>query len=373
MAHDRGEVDDAAVASDFHVGHEGPAHKKRAGEVAVHDAVPFIESEIHQRFAQVHTGVVHQNLDCPETRQDVAFKLRHLVFAGEIGREDSGLSAHRTNGAGCLLQFAGIPRDQSHAHAFSAKRNGARGTRVTLVDSWMIGRTGHSAFSNAWTIVACPDDDIDGILREIVAGNDGIADQELCRQTLIDSYDRLRDFEAIGMTFPRNPDGSYTRRPTRGLDLARVLHPDGTVSTFSASYEPVSGCTVMHYDDAAAEDTHRRKDAYLSNNFRMLIADHLNDLPPVWNSASMLIRMVVKNDTEVFYLNTFAPNDASKVMIYSGGKVKEIGGWMRQIRYMKDGWTFSPTAGYPAFQGTMEEKSLVSKTGNWNGAVDGVI
>ena len=111
--------------------------------------------------------------------------------------------------------------------ALSAKRNGARGTRVTVVDSWLIGRTGHSAFSNAWTIVATPEDDIDGILREIVAGNDGIADQEMVRQTLIDSYDRLRDFEAIGMTFPRNPDGSYMRRPTRGLDLARVLHPDG--------------------------------------------------------------------------------------------------------------------------------------------------
>jgi len=111
--------------------------------------------------------------------------------------------------------------------ALSAKRNGPRGTRVTLVDSWMIGRTGHSAFSNAWTIVALPDDDIDGIMREIVAGNDGIADQVLVRQTLIDSYDRLRDFEAIGMTFPRNEDGSYARRPTRGLDLARVMHPDG--------------------------------------------------------------------------------------------------------------------------------------------------
>jgi succinate dehydrogenase/fumarate reductase flavoprotein subunit len=111
--------------------------------------------------------------------------------------------------------------------ALSAKRNGEPGTRVTLVDSWLIGRTGHSAFSNAWIIVACPDDDIDGILREIVAGNDGIADQALVRQTLVDSYDRLRDFEAIGMVFPREPDGSYARRPTRGLDLARVMHPDG--------------------------------------------------------------------------------------------------------------------------------------------------
>jgi len=93
--------------------------------------------------------------------------------------------------------------------ALSAKRNGGQGTRVTLVDSWLIGRTGHSAFSNAWTIVACPDDDIDGILREIVAGNDGMTDQVLVRQTLVDSFDRLRDFEAIGMTFPRAADGSY--------------------------------------------------------------------------------------------------------------------------------------------------------------------
>jgi succinate dehydrogenase/fumarate reductase flavoprotein subunit len=111
--------------------------------------------------------------------------------------------------------------------ALSAKRNSPRGTRVTLVDSWMIGRTGHTAFSNAWKIVVFPEDDLDGVLREIVAGNDGIADQVLVRETLAGSFDRLRDFEAIGMRFPRNADGSYARRPTRGLDLARVMHPDG--------------------------------------------------------------------------------------------------------------------------------------------------
>ena len=111
--------------------------------------------------------------------------------------------------------------------ALSAKRNGARGTRVTLVDSWMIGRTGHTAFSNAWKIVVFPEDDLDGILREIVAGNDGIADQVLVRELLAASYDRMRDFEAMGMVYSREPDGSYSRRPTRGLDLARVMHPDG--------------------------------------------------------------------------------------------------------------------------------------------------
>src|SRR5262245_5952375 len=83
--------------------------------------------------------------------------------------------------------------------ALSAKRHGTPGTRVTLLDSWMIGRTGHTAFSNAWMIVALPGDDIDGVLREIVAGNDGIADQLLVCEALQQSHARLKDFEAIGM------------------------------------------------------------------------------------------------------------------------------------------------------------------------------
>ena len=111
--------------------------------------------------------------------------------------------------------------------ALSAKRNSPPGTRVTLVDSWLIGRTGHTAFSNAWKIVVLPGDDLDGILHEIVAGNDGIADQELVRRSLVASYDRLKDFEAMGMHFSRDEQGNYKRRPTRGLDLARVMYPEG--------------------------------------------------------------------------------------------------------------------------------------------------
>src|SRR6516165_6292506 len=96
--------------------------------------------------------------------------------------------------------------------ALSAKRHGPPGTRVALVDSWMIGRTGHTAFSNAWKIVVLPDDDLDGILREIVSGNDGIADQLLVGEVLANSAARLHNFEAIGMKFARAEDGSYKRR-----------------------------------------------------------------------------------------------------------------------------------------------------------------
>ena len=117
--------------------------------------------------------------------------------------------------------------------ALSAKRHGPPGTRVTLVDSGMVGRCGHTAFSNAWTIVALPDDDLDGILHEIVVGNDGVADQQMVRATLVDSYERLLDFEKMGMKFERDKLGQYIRRPTRGLDLARVLYPEGGGLEFS--------------------------------------------------------------------------------------------------------------------------------------------
>ncbi len=111
--------------------------------------------------------------------------------------------------------------------ALSAKHHGARGTKVAIAESWMTGRSGHTAFSNAWMIVAFPDDDLDGITREIVAGNDGIADQLLVRASLEGSHARLLEFEAMGMRFPRDAEGKYLRRPTRGLDLARVLYPEG--------------------------------------------------------------------------------------------------------------------------------------------------
>jgi succinate dehydrogenase/fumarate reductase flavoprotein subunit len=111
--------------------------------------------------------------------------------------------------------------------ALGAKHHGPHGTKVAIADSWMIGRTGHTAFSNAWMIVADPDDDIDAITREIVAGNDGIADQLLVRESLKNSFDRIADFEAMGMRFPRTSEGKYERRPTRGLDLARVMCPEG--------------------------------------------------------------------------------------------------------------------------------------------------
>ncbi|MSQ71319.1 MAG: FAD-binding protein [Betaproteobacteria bacterium] len=111
--------------------------------------------------------------------------------------------------------------------ALSAKRHGPPGTRVTIVDTWLVGRTGHTAFSNAWTVVVEPQDDLDAIAREIIAGNDWMADQPLVHEVLATSHDRLKDLEALELAFPKDAAGRYVRRPTRGLDATRVTGPVG--------------------------------------------------------------------------------------------------------------------------------------------------
>ena len=75
-------------------------------------------------------------------------------------------------------------------------------------------------------MVVFPDDDLDGTVREIIAGNDWMADQPLVAEVLADSYARLKDLEAIDIRYA-DADGRYERKPTRGLDLTRVMCPVG--------------------------------------------------------------------------------------------------------------------------------------------------
>jgi len=111
--------------------------------------------------------------------------------------------------------------------AISAARHAAGSLRIHLVDARMVGRTGHTAFSNAWTIVVLPEDDLGACTRDIIEGNEWMADQELVYAVLASSYDRLLDMERYGLVFPRDASGHYVRRPTRGLRVNKVHHPVG--------------------------------------------------------------------------------------------------------------------------------------------------
>lgn len=109
--------------------------------------------------------------------------------------------------------------------ALSARRHLPSG-RVTLLDARMVGRSGHTAFSNAWMVVVTPEDDLAACIRDIIEGNEWIAEQELIREILTLSYQQLLEMEKMGLEFPKE-NGRFIRRPTRGLKVTKVLKPVG--------------------------------------------------------------------------------------------------------------------------------------------------
>src|SRR3990167_6348422 len=82
--------------------------------------------------------------------------------------------------------------------ALSARRHLPSG-RVTLLDARMVGRSGHTAFSNAWMVVVTPEDDLAACVRDIIEGNEWIAEQELIREILTLSYEQMMELEKMGL------------------------------------------------------------------------------------------------------------------------------------------------------------------------------
>lgn len=106
--------------------------------------------------------------------------------------------------------------------ALSAKRH-LPSDRVTLVDSHRVGRTGHTAFSNAWMTVVTPEDDLQARVADIVRGNEWIAEQELIREVLSLSYSHLRDAFCRLSYWGMQRDGFYCR-PVGG-EIRRAGEP----------------------------------------------------------------------------------------------------------------------------------------------------
>ncbi|MFT3771415.1 MAG: RHS repeat-associated core domain-containing protein [Minicystis sp.] len=95
------------------------------------------------------------------------------------------------------------------------------------------------------------------------------------------------------------PDGQalhYSYQNNALVGLSGVSHPDGSVSTLSATPDAQTQALVLHVDDAAAVATDRRRDVYLTN--------------PVWIDPTAqvsypqpanLARMIVNGAGEVVY------------------------------------------------------------------------
>src|SRR2546430_8159888 len=103
MAHDRRQVEDAAVTLAFHLRQEGAAHEKDAGQVRVHDLPPLGQGKIGQRFADVNAGVVDKDLDFAHLGGDFLLELKDLRFVGYVSLKDGGFAAEAAHSGGSFI------------------------------------------------------------------------------------------------------------------------------------------------------------------------------------------------------------------------------------------------------------------------------
>ncbi|MBX2852628.1 MAG: hypothetical protein KTR15_12890 [Phycisphaeraceae bacterium] len=184
--------------------------------------------------------------------------------------------------------------------------------------------------------------------------------------TVTDPYGRsmsftYRDVQVGGLwvvekvNLPNGEDVDYLYEDD--AHLTKVQHADGTESTFVYGTSTQAQTVTVTFDDAAAEGTHRRKTAYLTQNF--VLPGGVTEGFEAFNQAAMLIRMLVNGTDEVAYLNFNDPNEVTtninKMAIYEGsGKLRQANGqWTSQ--HYKDGWSVSNVGGSTNLSGTLED------------------
>ena len=147
------------------------------------------------------------------------------------------------------------------------------------------------------------------------------------------------------------PNGTTVSYSYSGGYLSGVQHADGTQSTITRSFEPVSQCTVVHYFDASAEESHRAKDVYLTTNY-VISPDDPDEIFP---QGAQLIRMVINGNNEVTYLNIPHPV-YTLAWVLDGNVLKQIYcGWQVQYATSFDlGNPNTPGWGYGSVQATLE-------------------
>ncbi len=98
--------------------------------------------------------------------------------------------------------------------AIKAKEKGAE--RVVQVCKGRTGCTGNSAFAASVMHVCFPEDDLDDRVRRLSRSLAYIAQQDLIRDHLEESYPILLEMDRFGCGFLKNDDGTFLRAPARG-------------------------------------------------------------------------------------------------------------------------------------------------------------
>lgn len=95
--------------------------------------------------------------------------------------------------------------------------------------------------------------------------------------------------------------------------LTRVVHPDGSVSRFSISFDPDAQEVALHLDDNAAGSGVLRKTVHVTTPTFTLASGEVVSQP------ANLVRRIVNGDGELMYRNWEDPANPNVTFVYEGG------------------------------------------------------
>ncbi|MHC1591005.1 MAG: FAD-dependent oxidoreductase [Candidatus Helarchaeales archaeon] len=110
--------------------------------------------------------------------------------------------------------------------AVKAAESGVK--NITIVDKGFVGKTSQTRFAAGAMIAILPKDlkkhSIDELVEDIIKGCDGLVQSySAIKSLLMNSYDRVKDFERYGVSFFRLPLFGHVRFKSRGLNFIKYL------------------------------------------------------------------------------------------------------------------------------------------------------
>ncbi len=112
------------------------------------------------------------------------------------------------------------------AGLYAAVSAAERGARTWLVDKGLIGRNGNTVMASGISVVGpwhLPGDGPEVLFRDTLEGGQGLNNQRMLRILIEETPLRVAALERWGLTFDRNPDGSYFLLQSGGHAYPRVL------------------------------------------------------------------------------------------------------------------------------------------------------
>src|SRR5438552_3050934 len=121
MTHGRSNIDDSTVPPTTHHRHKRSAHQERRRQVAIEDLIPFIESEIDQRLADIDAGIIDEYVHMSEACLNLFLHAADLRLLRYINYEYVRLRSKLRRFRSGIVQPLLITPNQCQRRAFATE------------------------------------------------------------------------------------------------------------------------------------------------------------------------------------------------------------------------------------------------------------